>query len=87
MSDPAERPRGRRSEARAGSLTPYLYSGSFAGALNGRHKAPPDQNEHSGVEVGVIQQVAKQRTPAGDRVYLCPGGELSNPGGANRALG
>ncbi len=47
VSDPAERPRGRGCEARAGSLTPHLYSDSCAGALSGRHKTPPGEYERS----------------------------------------
>jgi len=45
VSDPAGRARGRRCDAEAGSLTPHLCSHFCAGALSGRHKAPPDTDD------------------------------------------
>jgi len=45
QSDPAERPRGRGCEARAGSLTPHFCSDSRARALSGRHRTPPDTDD------------------------------------------
>ena len=45
VSDPAERARGRGCELQAGSLTPLSVPTPRAGALNGRHKTPPDLDE------------------------------------------
>lgn len=56
-----ERPRrqawGRICDAEAGSLTPHLCSISCAGALNGRHRTPPDQFEQWHEDDG-IQRLA-----------------------------
>ena len=57
VSDPAERPWGRATSARAGSLTPLPCCDTCAGALTGRQKPPPfwlepDPRQHRLCRVG-----------------------------------
>ena len=86
VSDPAERPRGRGCEARAGSLTPHFCSDSCAGALSGRHKTPPDIGDNDRAMLLLFNdfnQRSRQRVVSRNEVQI---GRQASVEGANRAL-